>query len=137
MHHSTGAIGLGIELGGTRYHRSDPCIEERLTDPVERYLAKLGHGSALPGKTKENLIGNPFTVEILNNITFFSQTGSPNDSSTRTLASCAFEAPCGPSDFIQTSVDQLNTLLPNTIMYFNADDYPALNSTSDCTIILL
>jgi len=136
IHHSTGAIGLGIELGGTRYHRSNPCIEERLTDPVERYLAELGHGSALPGQTKHNLIGNPFTIEILNNIAFFSQAGLPNSSSILTLANCTFENPCGPGAFIQDSVNQLNMLLSSTIMYFNGGNYSALNSTSDGPIIL-
>jgi hypothetical protein len=136
IHHSTGAIGLGIELGGTHYHRSNPCIEERLTDPVERYLDELGHGSAFPGKTKKNFIGNPYSVEILNNIAFFSQGGSPNNGSTLTLANCTFETPCGPNDFIQTSVNQLNTLLPNTIMYFNGGNYPALNSTLNGSIPL-
>jgi hypothetical protein len=139
VHHSTGALGIGIELGGVRYHRSNPCIEERLTDPVERSLADLGHGSAIPGQTKHNLNGTPFIESSLtiSNIAFFSQTGLPNDSLTLlTIANCTFENPCGPKDFSQTGVDTLKNLLPGTIMLFNGGDYPALNPTQDGPIIL-
>lgn len=79
-----------------RKHTADPSLPERLTDPVERYLAHWGHGSGI-----------------------------------RT-----FENPCAPSDFSQTGVNTLNTLLPNTTMFFNGGNYPALNSAGTGAISL-
>lgn len=125
---STAAVGLGIELGGTHVHRSDPSMEERITDPVERYLAELGRGSAIPSR---KIVQYPTLV--FNNIAFFSQSGMPNTGGGLTIDNCTFENPCGPLDFSQTNVDNLNTLLSNTRMYFNGGIYP---STTGANIIL-
>ncbi len=122
LRHSTYAFGIGLEWGGTRVHRVDPDLEERLTDPVERYLAELGQASKIPSRLKDQSTGG--TVLLANNIAFFSQTGSPNnDGVGLTLANCTFENPCGPTDFTQTSVTTLGGLLPNTQLYFNGGTY--------------
>lgn len=122
LRHSTYAFGIGLEWGGTRIHRVDPDLEERLTDPVERYLAELGHGSKIPSRLKDQSTGG--TVLLANNIAFFSQTGGPNNGGTGlTLADCTFENPCGPTDFTQIGVDTLAGLLPNTQLYFNGGTY--------------
>lgn len=52
------------------------------------------------------------------------------------LTHCTFENPCDPSDFSQTGVSTLNTLLPNTMMFFNGGNYPALNSAGTGAISL-
>ena len=122
LRHSTYAFGIGLEWGGTRVHRVDPDLEERLTDPVERYLAELGHGSKIPSRIKDQSTGG--IVVLANNIAFFSQTGTPNnDGVGLSLANCTFENPCGPTDFTQTSVTTLGGLLPNTQLYFNGGTY--------------
>lgn len=125
LHHSTYAFGIGLEWGGTRVHRADQTLEERLTDPVERYLAQLGRGSTIPSTTKNQLTGGGITTTLIrSNIAFFSQTGGPNNAGIGlTLASCTFENPCGPTDFTQTSVTTLGGLLPNTQFYFNGGNY--------------
>ncbi len=123
--------GLGISFGGVRNgHWADPSLSERLTDPIERYLANLGHGSGIPSETLLYGIGSGRRIEILrNNIAFFSQTGTPNTGGgSLTLANCTFENPCGPTDFSQAGVDRLNNLLPNTQMYFNGGNYSAINA---------
>ncbi|BBB14641.1 uncharacterized protein RVIR1_01000 [Candidatus Rickettsiella viridis] len=121
LHHSTYAVGLGIEFGGTRIHRADPDIEERLTDPVARHLAELGEGSFIPARTNKQFLG---TQVLRNNLAFFSQTGGPNnDGNGLILANCTYENPCGPTDFSQMGVNTLNNLLPNTRMYFNGGSY--------------
>jgi Inverse autotransporter, beta-domain len=128
LHHHTGAIGLGLELGGTHVHRDQaPCIEERLTDPVTHYLAELGHGSAIPSSRYRKI--SPEPPQLLNDhIAFFSQTGTPNNGgSGLTLANCTFEYPCGSTDLTDLGVTTLRSLLPNTTMYFNGGTYKALN----------
>ncbi len=123
--HSNVIGGLGISFGGVRKHWADPSLSERLTDPVERYLANLGHGSGIPSKTLLYGIGSGSSTQLIStDIAFFSQTGTPNAGGAGlTLASCTFENPCGPTDFSQAGVDTLNTLLPNTMMYFNGGSY--------------
>jgi hypothetical protein len=126
VRHSTGALGIGVEFGGTHVHRSNPSLEERITDPVARYLSELGRGSAIPSRNITQLVGPQL---LLNNIAFFSQSGGPNNGGVGlTLANCTFENPCGPTDFSQTGVNTLSSLLANTIMYFNGGSYPALNT---------
>ncbi|MEN9450569.1 MAG: hypothetical protein RJA83_1187 [Pseudomonadota bacterium] len=125
--HSKVVGGLGINFGGIRKHWADPSLSERLMDPVDRYLANLGHGSGIPSKTLLYGMGSGSTSQLVSNdIAFFSQTGSPNDGGIGlTLANCTFENPCGPTDFSQTGVDTLNILLPDTVMYFNGGSYDA------------
>ncbi len=119
--------GLGVSFGGVNQHRADPSLSERLTDPVERYLANLGHGSGIPSQTLFFGEGQGSSTEFISDgIAFFSQTGSPNAGGIGlTLANCTFENPCAPSDFSQTGVNTLNSLLPNTTMFFNGGNYPA------------
>lgn len=122
LRNSTYAFGIGLEWGGARVHRVDPDLEERLTDPVERYLTELGQASKIPSRLKDQSTGG--TVLLANNIAFFSQTGSPNnDGVGLTLVNCTFENPCGPTDFTQTSVTTLGGLLPNTQLYINGGTY--------------
>ncbi|MGC1854049.1 MAG: hypothetical protein WA659_01555 [Candidatus Aquirickettsiella sp.] len=46
--HSTVVVGLGVSFGGVSQQRADPTsLSERLTDPVERYMANWGHGSGI------------------------------------------------------------------------------------------
>lgn len=126
--HSQVVGGLGISFGGVRNgHWADPSLSERLTDPVERYIANLGHGSGIPSQTIRYGRGSGSRIEVLqDNIAFFSQTGGPDNGGTNlTLADCTFENPCGPTDFSQAAVNTLNTLLPNTRMYFNGGGYTA------------
>ena len=126
--HSQVVGGLGISFGGVRNgHWADPSLSERLTDPVERYMANLGHGSGIPSQTIRYGRGSGSRIEVLqDNIAFFSETGGPDNGGTNlTLADCTFENPCGPTDFSQAGVNTLNTLLPNTRMYFNGGGYTA------------
>jgi len=122
--HSTAALGVGVEFGGTHKHHSDPSVAERITDPVERYLAKLGRGSGIPSR---NRIQN-VTHVLLSNIAFFSQNGGPNNGGLGlSLQNCTFENPCGPTDLTNASAITLSSLLPNTMLWFNGGAYNALN----------
>ncbi len=127
LRRSVGALGLGVELGGTHVHRSDPSIEERITDPVERYLAELGHGSAIPSQKKTQLIGQ-IVPASRDDDAFFSPTGTPNNGGMNlTFANCTFENPCGPTDLTNQGTQTLETLLPNTRMFFGGGVYSALD----------
>lgn len=133
--HSKVVGGLGISFGGVRKHWADPSLSERLTDPIERYLANLGHGSGIPSKTLLYAMGRGSSSEVIsNNIAFFSQTGTPNTGGNLTIANCTFENPCGPNDFTQTGVDSLNPILLNTMFYFNGGTYPANNIGNALTL---
>ena len=136
--HSKLIAGLGVSFGGVRKHTADPFLSERLTDPVERYFAHWGHGSGIPSRTLLFANGQGTSVQLVNNnIAFFSQNGSPNNGGMGlSLANCTFENPCAPSDFSQTGVNTLNTLLPNTTMFFNGGNYPALDSAGTGAITL-
>ncbi|MEN9916554.1 MAG: hypothetical protein RLY40_486 [Pseudomonadota bacterium] len=128
--HSKLIAGIGLSFGGVRKHTADPSLSERLTDPIEHYLAHWGHGSGIPSRTLFFAEGQGTSAQIISdNIAFFSQTGTPNNGGIGlNLANCTFENPCAPSDFSQTGVNTLNTLLPNTTMFFNGGNYPALDS---------
>jgi hypothetical protein len=135
LRHSTGALGLGVEFGGLHVHRSDPALEERLTDPVTRYLGELGRGSAIPSRTKTQGIpgveGAALVTPLLTDIAFFSQNGTPNNGGVGlTLANCTYANPCGPLDFTALGVSTLNGLLPGTAMYFSSGSYPATADAS-------
>ncbi len=128
LQHNTAAIGLGIELGGTHVHRSDPALEERITDPVDRYLAELGHGAKIPSRKTTYLTFSPEVVTNTGSLVFFSQTGTPNNGGIGlTSDNCTFENPCGPTDLTDTGAATLATLVPNTVMYFNGGNYNALD----------
>jgi len=135
---STGAAGIGLEFGGTRVHRADPTLEERMTDPVERYLAELGHGSKIPSQIGAQKIYTPIARTLANNLAFFSQTGGPNNGGVGlTFANCTFEHPCGPTDLTDAGTAALETLLPNTQLYFNGGAYSATNIPNGPTGVTL
>ena len=121
LRHSVGALGIGVEFGGSHVNRIDPSIEERITDPVERYLAELGRGSAIPSRVTPQFAGVVDSVSLggIGNIAFFSLTGGPNNGGMGlTLANCTFENPCGPTDLTNLSAQTLANLLPNTRFFF-------------------
>lgn len=133
--HSNVVGGVGISFGGVRKHWADPTLSERLTDPVDRYLANLGHGTGIPSKTLLYAMGRGSSSEIISNsIAFFSQTGTPNSGGNLTIANCTFENPCGPNDFTQAGVNSLNPILPHTMFYFNGGTYPANNIGNALTL---
>jgi hypothetical protein len=127
VYHSTGALGLGIEFGGTRVHHYDPTLAERITDPVAHDLAELGRGSGIPSReTVQRMVG-PNSIqmpgvgpveEILDNIVFFSGTGETAEGVV-TLDDCTFEEPCSGGNFNQETVDMFTTLFehPGTMFY--------------------
>lgn len=150
LHHSTGAVGLGVEWGGMHTERINPTVEERITDPVERYLAELGRGSAIPSRTRveqapgslqslaDNLAFFSETGGINKPGVYFSQAGAPNNGGVGlTAASCTFENPCGPTDLTNQGVSTLNALFPNTQMYFNGGTYNALNVVGGTSALTL
>jgi hypothetical protein len=151
LQHNTVVGGLAVSFGGVDESRADPSLSERLTDPVQRYLANLGHGSGIPSETlltnlrsitstrRASLVPGALAGSalqpIVGNVAFFAQTGTPNNGGVNlTLANCTFENPCGPSDFSQTGVNTLNSLLPNTEMLFNGGTYNATNGTAALTL---
>lgn len=138
VRHHTGAIGLGLELGGIHFHRANPDIRERILDPVKRYLAELGHGPGLPSRRVNQAVGEVLqvnstgSVKPLNNIAYFSQTGSPNNGGIDlTPENCIFENPCDSSDFSEVGLATLNTFFPETQLYFNGGPSPALDRTGE------
>ncbi|MGC1853945.1 MAG: inverse autotransporter beta domain-containing protein [Candidatus Aquirickettsiella sp.] len=125
LRHSTGAFGIGVEWGGMHTTRINPTLEERMTDPVGRYLADLGRGSAIPSRLKAQPIFNTFQL-LRNNIAFFSQTGGPNNGGLNlNIENCTFENPCGPIDFTNQGTTTLNSLLPNTRFAFEDGAFAA------------
>jgi hypothetical protein len=151
LQHNTVVGGLAVSFGGVDESRADPSLSERLTDPVQRYLANLGHGSGIPSETlltnlrsitstrraslTPGALAGSALQPIVGNVAFFAQTGTPNNGGVGlTLANCTFENPCGPSDFSQTGVNTLNSLLPNTEMLFNGGTYNATNGSSALTL---
>ena len=154
LQYNTVVGGLAVSFGGVDEARADPSLSERLTDPVERYLANLGHGSGIPSETlltnlrtsRGSVLNNRGTgsggeeseSELLDSdVAYFSQTGTPNNGGVGlSLANCTFENPCGPTDFSQTGVNTLNSLLPNTLMFFNGGTYNALDATGSNPITL-
>jgi hypothetical protein len=133
VHGSVGAVGLGVEFGGVRTTRHDPRPEERIMDPVVRYLAELGRGSAMPSQT----LSSARTVVLADNIAFFSQSGGPNNGGMNlNIDSCTFENPCGPSDLSNAGASALSSLLPNTKLYFNGGSYDALSVSGVEGVIL-
>lgn len=132
LRRSVGALGIGVELGGTHIHRTNPSVEERMTDPVERYLAELGRGSAIPSQQKTQFAGivDPIIPGGNGNFVFFSLTGGPNNGGMGlTLNDCTFENPCGPTDLTNQGAQTLANLFPNTRIFFlgGAGTYSALN----------
>ena len=128
LHHSTVAIGIGLEWGGTRVHRANPALRERLTDPVAHYLANLGYAASIPSrKTTPQVLGSK---TVYDNIAFFSH-GAPRPSygyaAQNTTKACTYENPCGPADFNQENIDSLQTRLPHTQLYFSGGAFSALN----------
>jgi hypothetical protein len=118
LQRSVGAIGVGVELGGTRISRTCPTVAERLTDPVERYLSGTGRGSAIPTPSKLQLLGL-VVPDGMGNLTFFTPTGAPNNGGRGlTINNCTFENPCGPTDLTNQGTQTLSKLLPKTTMYF-------------------
>ena len=152
LQHGTVVGGLAVSFGGVDESRADPSLSERLTDPVERYLANLGHGSGIPSETLltnlqtgqksvlsnrsiNSLTGGSSSQILLTDAAFFSQTGTPNNGGVGlNMTNCTFENPCAASDFSQTGVNTLNVLLPNTVMFFNGGTYPATNGSSALTL---
>ena len=152
LQYNTVVGGLAVSFGGVDESRVDPSLSERLTDPVERYLANLGHGSGIPSETlltnlrtgRRSALNNRGTgsggeeseSELINSdVAYFSQTGTPNNGGVGLiLANCTFENPCGPTDFSQVGVNTLNSLLPNTVIFFNGGTYPASNGTNALTL---
>jgi hypothetical protein len=174
VRHSIGSIGLGIELGGARRERTVPqCIQERITDPVERNLAQQGQGSGVISQNTNYFVGpyplkryqydeanhgggggpNPGEPDPeppteppppppppgeIASLTYFSNTGSPNDGSpwTENSGRCTVESPCGPNDFTQANVDAINNALPGASLYFSQGDYTAhgINTTVPMTL---
>ncbi len=152
LQHSTVVGGLAVSFGGVDESRADPSLSERLTDPVERYLANLGHGSGIPSDTEltnlrtgqksvlsnrsiNNLPSGSGSDLVTTSVAFFTQNGAPNNGGLGlSMASCTFENPCSAGDFTQTGVNTLNSLLPNTVMLFNGGTYPATNGSSALTL---
>jgi hypothetical protein len=133
LQYNTVVGGLALSFGGVGGEIANPSLSERLTDPVERYLANLGHGSGLPSKTLVN--GGTSLNPFLRDIAFFSQTGTPNNGGVGlSIVNCTFANPCGPTDFSQIGVNTLSSLLPNTVMYFSTGTYSATNNTSALTL---
>ncbi len=156
LQYNTVVGGLVVSFGGVDEPRADPSLSERLSDPVERYLANLGHGSKIPSdpeltnlqtgqksvlsnQSTNNLPENSDSEVVTIDAVFFSQNGAPNNGGVGLIAaSCTFENPCGPTDLTNQGVSTLNALFPNTQMYFNGGTYNAtdvVGGTSALTLL--
>jgi hypothetical protein len=114
LRHSTTALGLGVEFGGTRINRSDPILEERMTDSVARNLAALGQGSSIPSRTQLKLLTGPgmhgsAVIPIATKISFF-RADAPTVPGELTIDDCTAENPCGGGNLTQADVDELHDL---------------------------
>jgi hypothetical protein len=153
LQHNTFMAGVKINLGGVNVHPRDPhqAIQERILDPIERNLATLGQGTAVPIQnvlTPVNIpvppptpVPPPSQLER-NNIWFF--TADPTATLTETtidINSCTFEHPCTRSDFTQPTINSINSLAAtdsriapilstSPSFYLAPDHYDALNETS-------
>lgn len=94
-------------------------VHNRMLDRIDRHLATLGTGIAIPAQRQFGDTGE--RILFRDNIAFFNPGGST--STTLTADSCTFEHPCSPTIFNQTTVNTLNTVLPNTNFYLAPAQY--------------
>lgn len=94
-------------------------VHNRMLDRIDRHLATLGTGIAIPTQRQFGDTGQ--RILFRDNIAFFNPGGS--NSTTLTADSCTFEHPCSPTIFNQATVNALNTVLPNTNFYLAPAQY--------------
>ncbi len=127
VNRSVAALNLGVRLGGERYPSSHYAIQQRITDPIERHVSQLGHGSETPSRVYFHDLGPQIAQS---HIFFFNQAISDNSNLIRlspvtSLSQCTFENPCGPSQFNQDTLTAIASLDPNAVFYFNGGTYTA------------
>lgn len=110
------SVGLRVTLGGS----SAPLntLENRMTSPIIRHLARQSYGDALP--TRQNIqAAGP--AEYINNVWFFSPTGAAPVGAATTFANCTAENPCLTID--TPTAAQIAVLAPNANLFFASGDY--------------
>lgn len=113
-------FALSVRFTASGMDKSGPNdVHNRLLDRVDRHLANLGTGIAIPtqkqfGDTGEHIL-------FRDNIAFFNPVGST--STTLTADSCTFEHPCSSTIFNQSTINALNNVLPNTNFYLAPAKY--------------
>jgi hypothetical protein len=138
--HSVGTLSLGIRYGG---------YSGRITDPIQRHLATIGQGG-YPSKTIYHNVTQRYIAELIAtgqpipNFIIDPDTGIPSiiidehvfffrsditSTDPITSQSCTYEAPCGPSQFNQTNLDQIAVIDPLASLYFNGGSYTAVGAS--------
>jgi hypothetical protein len=140
---SVATLSLGVRVGGTQhfYPTAGRSAQSRITDPIDRYIARSSHG-AIPHRTvflnaterfleqNPNHAGNSGdrgpdgTIVIQDHLFFFNQAITSSTPITDP-AQCTASNPCGPNQFTQAGVDGIALLDPLAVLYFNGGAYTA------------
>lgn len=141
--HSVGILSLGM-----RYSGYDGQYQQMI-DPIRRHLATIGQGG-YPSKIIYRNVTQRYIAELITNgqpipnYIIDPDTGIPiiiidehvfffrsDITSTDPIAShsCTFEAPCGPSQFNQTNLNQIAVIDPLASLYFNGGSYTAVGAS--------
>ncbi|MDR3442607.1 MAG: hypothetical protein P4L65_06275 [Legionella sp.] len=110
------AVGLRVSFGGS----SAPIktLEQRMTSPIIRHIARQSYGEAVP--TRKSFVADGPAV-MSNNIWFFSPNGAYPLGAATTLANCTAENPCLTID--SATAAQINVLAPDANLYFATGSY--------------
>lgn len=118
--HNTIEAGIRLTLGGMHCPATSYDVHNRLLDPVMRNLGALHTGAGIPSlKVRDN----GTTRLERDNIWFFNQGNTVFDPAAGT-ANCTFEHPCGNTQFVQTTVDTIDTIAKGANFYFTPGGYP-------------
>ena len=113
------SVGIRVNLGGSP--AAIGTLEQRMTSPIIRHTARQSFGEAAP--TRQTFAPTGPTFLAADNIAFFSPTGVNPIGAGFVPSSdeCTAENPC--LVITDTLATDLNTLLPNTKLYFASGTY--------------
>lgn len=139
---SVATLSLGVRIGGTQYFypTASRSAQSRITDPIDRYIARSSHG-ATPYRTvflnatdrfleqNPNHAGinnrGPGGTIVLQDHLFFFNSAITDSTPITDPSQCTASNPCGPNQFTQVGVDGIALIDPLAVLYFNGGSYTA------------
>lgn len=121
--HNSVEAGVKLTFGGVDddVAKDNHDIRRRMMDPIPRNLATHSRGTAQPIQRINKDEGR--LVLERDNIYFFTTIDGSAFNAANGTNNCTFEHPCQASDFMQTTIDSLNIIAPNTNFYLNSGTY--------------
>lgn len=115
--HNTFEIGVRLSAGGLTACPTTPTdVHNRLLDPIARNLGALGTGNGIPSV---HFRDKGTTVLEKDNIWFFTQGNGSTFDPAAGENNCTYENPCGPNQFVQTTVDGIDNIAKDANFYLN------------------